>query len=323
MSSHTIEFSVNGGNILSATSLLTADSVEYVKADFTFDQSWAELIKTAVFRVGELVYHTPLEENSCFIPFEVLKEGIMYVSVFGVSGNTRATTNEFAISVIGSGYTQLEPAVASDDPYQYYINKVNELKDLAVNASDTANSAMDTASKSAEQATAAADTASQKADAALDAANSAMATVTNEIENHNSADNLLAHPTLQNIAAEAKKIALGKAAAICFDTKATLDSWLIGDYTRADGKTPADLKIGDNIYIAQTDTPDYWWDGEALQVLEGEKVDLTDYYTKNEIDAKIKNATFELINQMEYDALYQSGNLESGRIYFVYEGDII
>ena len=42
MSSHTIEFSVNGGNILSATSLLTADSVEYVKADFTFDQSWAE-----------------------------------------------------------------------------------------------------------------------------------------------------------------------------------------------------------------------------------------------------------------------------------------
>ena len=323
MSNYTIDLSVKGGNIFSGTSSITADSVEYVKAEFTFDQSWLDLIKTAVFRVDELVYHTPLENDCCFIPFEALKEGIMYVSVFGVKGNTRATTNEFAISVVGSGYTLLEPSVESDDPYQYYINKVNELKDLASDAADSANTAMDTAINCADTADKAKNAATEQANIALNAANSALVTVTNEIENHNSADNLLAHPTLYALATEAKAIALGKSSAICFETKADFDGWLNGEFSRADGKTPADLKIGDNIYITEINTPDYWWDGSSPKILEGEKVDITDYCTKAELDAKIKNAAFEVINQEDYDALYLSGNLESGRIYFVYEGDII
>ena len=323
MSNYTIDLSVKGGNIFSGTSSITADSVEYVKAEFTFDQSWLDLIKTAVFRVGELVYHTPLENDCCFIPFEALKEGIMYVSVFGVKGNTRATTNEVAISVVGSGYTVLEPSAASDDPYQYYINKVNELKDLASEAADSANTAMDTALNCADTADNAKNVAIEQANIALTAANSALVTVTNEIENHNSAGNLLAHPTLYALATEARAIALGKSSAICFETKADFDGWMSGEFSRADGKTPADLKIGDNIYITEIDTPDYWWDGSSPKILEGEKVDITDYYTKAELDAKIKNAAFEVINQEDYDALYLSGNLESGRIYFVYEGDII
>ena len=323
MSSYTINLSVKGGNIFSSINTLTADSVEYVAAKFTFDQSWVDLIKTAVFRVDELVYHTPLENDSCFIPFEALKEGIMYVSVFGVKENTRATTNEFAISVIGSGYTVLEPSAQSDDPYQYYINKVNELKTLASQSEAVAKDAKDTAVSSANEATLAAQNATSQANIALDAANSAIVTVTNEIENHNLDDNPLAHPAIQNLAAEAKAIALGKAAAICFETKAALDDWLKGAFSRPDGKTPADLKIGDNIYISETDTPDYWWDGSAVQILEGQKVDLTDYCTKSYVDAKLKNAAFDIISSAEYDNLYLNGNLESGRIYFVYEGDAV
>lgn len=323
MSNYTINFSIKGGNIFSSTNTLTADSVEYVTAQFTFDQSWANLIKTAVFRVDELVYHTPLEKDSCFIPFEVLKEGIMHLSVFGIKDNTRATTNEFAISVIGSGYTVLEPAIQSDDPYQYYINKVTELKSSASQSKSAAEDAKDTALNCANEATLAAQNATMQAGLAQDAANSAMVAVTNEIENHNSVDNSLAHPSIQNLAAEAKAIALGKAAAICFATKASLDDWLMGNFSRPDGKTPADLKIGDNIYISETDTPDYWWDGNAVQILEGQKIDLTDYCTKSDIDAKLKNAAFDVISQTEYDNLYLNGNLESGRIYFVYEGDII
>lgn len=323
MSNYTIDLSVTGGNIFTTVSALTADSVEYVKANFTFDQSWAELIKTAVFRVDELVYHTPLEDDCCVVPYEALKEGIMYVSVFGVKGNTRATTTELAISVIGSGYTQLEPSVASDDPYQYYINKVNELKESATVAANSANIAMDTAIKNANEASEAYKNSAEQAGIATNAANNALVTVTNEIENHNSRDNPLAHPGLMALATEAKAIALGKSTAICFETKADLDSWLNGEFSRADGKTPAELKIGDNIYISETDTPDYWWDGSSPKILEGQKVDITDYCTKAELDAKIKNAAFEVINQEDYDALYLSGNLESGRIYFVYEGDII
>ena len=84
MSSYTLNILVEGGNISSDYSLLTADSVNFIVADFSFDEGWSDLVKTAVFRVGELVYHSPLENNKCTIPFEALKEPIMYISVFGV-----------------------------------------------------------------------------------------------------------------------------------------------------------------------------------------------------------------------------------------------
>lgn len=50
------------------------------------------------------------------------------------------------------------------------------------------------------------------------------------------------------------------------DTKAELDEWLAVE------GNPETLSIGQNIYIREKDTPDYWWDGEALQVLETDKV---------------------------------------------------
>lgn len=51
-----------------------------------------------------------------------------------------------------------------------------------------------------------------------------------------------------------------------FDTKADLDTWL------AEEGNADTLKIGQNIYIKETDTPDYWWDGTGLQILETDKI---------------------------------------------------
>lgn len=51
-----------------------------------------------------------------------------------------------------------------------------------------------------------------------------------------------------------------------FDTKDALDEWLA---TESNQKT---LKTGQNIYIVETGTPDYWWDGTGLQILETDKV---------------------------------------------------
>ena len=133
MSNYTLNLKISGGNIESDMCLLTADSVEYIIASFSFDDSWNELLKTAIFRVGELVYHSPLENDACKIPFEALKEPVMYISVFGVLGTTRATTNELAIQIQNSGYVTCEPKAPTPDPYNYFLEEVTKLKDETAN----------------------------------------------------------------------------------------------------------------------------------------------------------------------------------------------
>lgn len=71
--------------------------------------------------------------------------------------------------------------------------------------------------------------------------------------------------------------------ALVFDTKAELDTWLLDDDNKAT------LKAGQNIYIKATDTPDYWWDGAGLQILETEKVSLDGYVTETELETTLSD----------------------------------
>lgn len=73
----------------------------------------------------------------------------------------------------------------------------------------------------------------------------------------------------------------GGIAALVFDTKADLDTWM------ESSANVATLKTGQNIYIKATDTPDYWWDGSALQILETQKVDLSGYVTDDDLTAAL------------------------------------
>lgn len=78
-------------------------------------------------------------------------------------------------------------------------------------------------------------------------------------------------PKLQEQIEEAEAIAKGRATGYVFDTTEDLDAWL------ADPVNTANLNLGDNLYIRATDVPDYWWDGEQKQILETQKVDLSEY----------------------------------------------
>ncbi len=361
MANYSLYLSVTGGQISSGETLLAADSVEYVTAVFRFDDSWNDLLKTATFRTGELVYSLPLEEDCCQIPYEALRSGILYISVYGVSGTTRATTTELPIQVEKSGYTPCVPSAPAADPYNYFLEQVTALKQQATQSAEESSQAAETAGKastSAEQAmtqaVAAAESAAQDSQAAVTAQQSAQEsasaaasalwqagikadvaeecaaaaatsasyaqnTVLNELETHNAADNSGAHPNLVQLAAEAKAIALGKAASLSFADKAQLDAWLDGSYTRADGKTVADLKVGDNLYIIALGVPDYWWDGSTIQPLGAEKPDLTDYYTKAQIDGRLSDLSFRQMSRSSYDALAAADGLTAGTVYFVYE----
>ena len=361
MSEFYINLMVTGGEISSDISKLTADSVEYVTANFSFDESWSGLLKTAVFRRGETVYHTVLEDNKCTIPHETLSDGMLYISVFGLLGSKRATTTEVSVFIEKSGYVICEPSAPSNDPYAYFLEQSTNLKnqsqeyaaicqqsasDSRVNKNlcETYKSQSTTALKQVENfyndtlilskqvemskneiitsennVIALENNTKQYAGETLENYKKAKNEIMSSIEAHNSQDNDIAHPQILRLAKEAKSIAVGKAQAICFDTKEQMDLWINGEYQRDDKKTLNDLKIGDNLYILELEVPDFWWDGTTAQPLESEKPNLSDYYTKSELDAKVGNAMFEVISKTNYDNAYLNQTLDSGRIYFVYE----
>lgn len=97
-----------------------------------------------------------------------------------------------------------------------------------------------------------------------------------------------------------KSIAGGAAVARVFETKEELDVWLL------DSKNTSKLKVGDHLLIEELEVPDYWWNGTGISQLETQKVDLSDYYNKEDVDlldsGKVNksgnNATFENLNQI-------------------------
>ncbi len=93
---------------------------------------------------------------------------------------------------------------------------------------------------------------------------------------------------VSDTADEALTVARGRNRALCFFTKQELDSWLNGEFQREDGKTKADLQVGDNLYIVEVGVPDYWWDGEQVRPLETQKVDLSEYAEKEYVDEKVE-----------------------------------
>ena len=169
----------------------------------------------------------------------------------------------------------------------------------AQDAQSAAEISAQNAEDSAEQAKSMNEDTKTYMENAETAANNAMHTV----EVHNAASGT--HEDIRSMANEAKTIALGKANSLVFDTKEQLDSWVAGTYTRPDGKTTADLKVGDNLYIVEVGVPDYWWDGSSIQPLGAEKPNLADYYTVDRINEKIGSCIFGQMSEAEYDAACQ------------------
>ena len=121
--------------------------------------------------------------------------------------------------------------------------------------------------------------------------NSSIASLTNDLNKINSnVEDLSSELEKSNIAIKENKenietalsIAKGRATGYVFDTVADLDIWL------SKKENTDNLVAGDNFYIKAIDVPDYWWDGVSKQQLETQKVNLTEYYNKQEIDNQIE-----------------------------------
>lgn len=105
-------------------------------------------------------------------------------------------------------------------------------------------------------------------------------------------------------------IAQGKNRSHVFQTEKQLDEWLLN------ADNVATLKIGDNLYIVELSVPDYWWDGTQKQRLETVKVDLNEYYNKEEVDAKDQSIIGMLSDEFSTEKTYAIGEL------FIYNNKI-
>lgn len=94
----------------------------------------------------------------------------------------------------------------------------------------------------------------------------------------NSVDNLTNYYTKTEVNGIVAEIG---AKSLVFDTKSDLDTWM------EDTNNTNSLEVGQNIYIKETDTPDYWWDGTSLQPLETEKVNLDGYVTSEQLSSDL------------------------------------
>ena len=138
----------DGGRIVTYGNAV-ADSVLFEKIHFNFPAEWDGFAKTAVFTNGETKISVVLNENGklctgeneCCIPHEVIKAPVFTVSVFGVSGDKRATTQIAQVSVKPSGYGEgATPAEPTPTEYEPLVALANSAEQLAQSVRSDADS---------------------------------------------------------------------------------------------------------------------------------------------------------------------------------------
>lgn len=182
----------------------------------------------------------------------------------------------------------------------------------AQEASDSADRAWQSeqaAKASEDMAKAHAEDAEEFAEDAEEQAQIAANNILNGVNTHN--ESTAAHADIRDDIRTVEAIARGKMNSYVFDTYEDMMEAV---------QNPAfveQLKVGDNLYIREVGMKDYWWDGAAPSELEAEAPDLTDYYTKAQVDAMMPIT----ITREDYEDLLANGQVEAGRTYFIIEGD--
>lgn len=111
-----------------------ADSVDYLTATFSFSEEWENCSKTVIFRFCHTVKSLVLENDSCIVPWEVIKSGGFEVSVIGVYGSVLITTNMVNVPCGVSGYAEGEaPEPPTPNQWAQIMSILAHLQGGAIN----------------------------------------------------------------------------------------------------------------------------------------------------------------------------------------------
>lgn len=109
---------------------VVGDNTDYL-AQFVFDEEWGGKTKTARFINNDEYVDVILDENdSCYIPLEVMKSGNMNVGVY--AGNLTTTTPvkvKITASILEDDGLPADP---TPDVYMQLAAKIQEIKDASV-----------------------------------------------------------------------------------------------------------------------------------------------------------------------------------------------
>ena len=104
---------------------VVADSKNYLYATFIFSDEW-QGTKTAIFKHNGETYHVLLENDMCLVPWEVIKQGTLGVSVF--CGDL-ITSSTVYITINKSGYSDGgTPSEPTPDIYSQIISMINDIE---------------------------------------------------------------------------------------------------------------------------------------------------------------------------------------------------
>lgn len=219
--------------------------------------------------------------------------------------------------VLPSEFEQMEQRVTAvkndaEEAAQTATEQAGIATTKAQEASDSADRARQSeqaAKASEDMAKAYAEDAEGFAEDAEEQAQIAANNILNGVNTHN--ESTAAHADIRDDIRTVDAIARGKMNSYVFDTYEDMMEAV------QNSEFVEQLKVGDNFYIRDVGVKDYWWDGAAPSELEAEAPDLTNYYTREQVDAMMPIT----IEQADYEDLVASGQVEAGRTYFIIEGD--
>lgn len=122
---------------------VVADSINYLTAHFDLSDSDFGGVTTAVFTpmFTEISKEQILKNNSCVVPWEVIKSRGFKVSLYCNKDDVRITTNEIIIPVEESGFTKGDtPSEPTKTVYEQLIGDVSKAVDIANSIKEQAES---------------------------------------------------------------------------------------------------------------------------------------------------------------------------------------
>ena len=126
-----IRFYVDEQSInLKVNRTIASDTINFVKLEFVFCESWKGYNKTVQFTQCTNTYSINLgiEGTSCYLPNEIT-DGLCAISVFGIYNDKRATTVPYQVRIDRSGFME-NSIIPSDTPISVYEQMIQDIDSL-------------------------------------------------------------------------------------------------------------------------------------------------------------------------------------------------
>lgn len=122
-----LEFTINNQTLKRTDSEKPVDwSNEYLQCSFDFKtDDWEPMGKFAIFKTGKLNFRVAINDDECIVPFDALQYNQFALTLYGIDGDTRITTNLVYIKLGKSGFV-----TEYDESSYFNPDMTEELLDL-------------------------------------------------------------------------------------------------------------------------------------------------------------------------------------------------